>query len=44
MNQLKVKEQQAIIALYEQGWSKRKVAREQGTIPPNGTAPSPYSR
>ena len=30
MNQLKVKEQQAIIALYEQGWSKRKIARELG--------------
>jgi DNA-directed RNA polymerase specialized sigma24 family protein len=30
MNQLKVKEQQAIIALYEQDWSKRKIARELG--------------
>jgi len=30
MNQLKVKEQQAIKALHERGWSKRKIARELG--------------
>src|SRR5579864_2866893 len=30
MNQLKVKDQQAIMVLYEQGWSKRKIARELG--------------
>jgi transposase len=30
MNQLKVKEQQAIKALHERGWSKRRIARELG--------------
>lgn len=30
MNQLKVNQQQSIIALREQGWSKRKIARELG--------------
>ncbi len=30
MNQLKVNEQQSIIALRERGWSKRKIARELG--------------
>ena len=30
MNQLKVKDQQTIVALHEQGWSKRKIARELG--------------
>jgi transposase len=30
MNQLKVNQQQSIIALFEQGWSKRRVARELG--------------
>jgi transposase len=28
MNQLKVNQQQIIVALYQQGWSKRKIARE----------------
>ena len=30
MNQLKVHQQQSIVALHEQGWSKRKIARELG--------------
>jgi len=30
MNQLKVNQQQSIIALHEQGWSKRRIAREFG--------------
>jgi hypothetical protein len=30
MNQLKVNQQQTIIALHERGWSKRKIARELG--------------
>ncbi len=30
MNQLKVNQQQSIIALFEQGWSKRRIARELG--------------
>jgi transposase len=30
MNQLKVNQQHSIIALYEQGWSKRRIARELG--------------
>jgi transposase len=30
MNQLKVTQQQTIIALHEQGWSKRRIARELG--------------
>jgi transposase len=30
MNQLNVKRQQSIIALFEQGWSKRRIARELG--------------
>ena len=30
MNRLKVKDQQTMIALHEQGWSKRKIARELG--------------
>jgi transposase len=30
MNQLKVNQQQTIISLYEQGWSKRRIARELG--------------
>lgn len=30
MNQLKVNQQQTIVALFEQGWSKRKIARELG--------------
>jgi transposase len=30
MNQLKVKDQQTIIALHERGWSKRRIARELG--------------
>jgi len=30
MNQLKVNEQQTIVALHEKGWSKRKIARELG--------------
>ena len=30
MNQLKVKDQQSIVALYERGWSKRRIARELG--------------
>ncbi len=30
MNQLKVNQQQTIIALCERGWSKRKIARELG--------------
>lgn len=30
MNELKVNQQNAIIALYRQGWSKRKIARELG--------------
>lgn len=30
MNQLKVNQQEAIIALHERGWSKRKIARELG--------------
>jgi hypothetical protein len=28
MNQLKVNQQQTIVSLHEQGWSKRKIARE----------------
>jgi IS30 family transposase len=28
MNQLKVTQQQTIVALHEQGWSKRRIARE----------------
>jgi len=28
MNQLKVNRQQSIIGLYQQGWSKRRIARE----------------
>jgi hypothetical protein len=28
MNQLKVKQQEAIMALHERGWSKRRIARE----------------
>ena len=30
MNQLKVNQQQSIIILYEQGWSKRRIARQLG--------------
>src|SRR5271155_679383 len=30
MNELKVQTKQAIVALREQGWSKRKIARELG--------------
>jgi transposase len=30
MNQLKVTQQQTIVALHEQGWSKRRIARELG--------------
>jgi transposase len=30
MNQLKVNQQQTIVALHEQGWSKRRIARELG--------------
>ena len=30
MNQLKVNQQQTIVALFEQGWSKRRIARELG--------------
>ena len=30
MNQLKVNQQQSIVALFEQGWSKRRIARELG--------------
>jgi transposase len=30
MNQLKVNQQQTIIALFDQGWSKRRIARELG--------------
>lgn len=30
MNELKVNQQQTIVALYEQGWSKRRIAREFG--------------
>ena len=30
MNQLKVNQQQSIIALHAQGWSKRRIARELG--------------
>jgi transposase len=30
MHQLKVNQQQTIVALYQQGWSKRKIARELG--------------
>ncbi len=30
MNQLKVNQQQTIVALHQQGWSKRKLARELG--------------
>jgi transposase len=30
MNELKVNQQQTIVALYRQGWSKRKIARELG--------------
>jgi len=30
MNQLKVNQQQTIISLYQQGWSKRRIARELG--------------
>ena len=30
MNQLKVNQQQTIVALHRQGWSKRKIARELG--------------
>lgn len=30
MNQLKVNQQQSIIALFEQGWSKRRIARQLG--------------
>jgi transposase len=30
MNQLKVNQQQTIVALFQQGWSKRKIARELG--------------
>ena len=30
MNQLKVNQQQTIVALYQQGWSKRRIARELG--------------
>ena len=30
MNELKVNQQHAIVALYQQGWSKRKIARELG--------------
>ena len=30
MYQLKVNQQQSIIALHEQGWSRRRIARELG--------------
>lgn len=30
MNQLKVHQQQTIVALHEQGWSQRRIARELG--------------
>ena len=30
MNELKVTQQQTIVALHQQGWSKRKIARELG--------------
>ena len=30
MNQLKVNQQQTIVALHERGWSKRRIARELG--------------
>ena len=33
MNQLKVKEQQAIKALHERGWSERRIAWELGPNP-----------
>ena len=47
MNQLKVNQQQSILLLHEQGWSKRRIALElaldRGTVPKYlaGAAPKP---